>query len=139
MFSALLTAIGSSLLFLLLHIQNGSGFPKPLTAKEEREQLEKMANGDLNARAVLIERNLRLVSHICKKYYSKTNDNDDLISIGTIGLIKAVDSFDYSKGTRLSTSYRERRNIFCPLRQPKNRLPKCLSSKTCRGRNRHPF
>ena len=91
MFSALLTAIGSSLLFLLLHIQNGSGFPKPLTAKEEREQLEKMANGDLNARAVLIERNLRLVSH------------DDLISIGTIGLIKAVDSFDYSKGTRLST------------------------------------
>ena len=62
-----------------------------------------MANGDLNARAVLIERNLRLVSHICKKYYSKTNDNDDLISIGTIGLIKAVDSFDYSKGTRLST------------------------------------
>ena len=103
MFSAILTAIGSSLLFLLLHIQNGSGFPKPLTAKEEREQLEKMANGDLNARAVLIERNLRLVSHICKKYYSKTNDNDDLISIGTIGLIKAVDSFDYSKGTRLST------------------------------------
>ena len=62
-----------------------------------------MAQGDPDARAVLIERNLRLVSHICKKYYSKTNDNEDLISIGTIGLIKAVDSFDYTKGTRLST------------------------------------
>ena len=62
-----------------------------------------MAQVDPDARAVLIERNLRLVSHICKKYYSKTNDNEDLISIGTIGLIKAVDSFDYTKGTRLST------------------------------------
>ena len=62
-----------------------------------------MAQGDKNARAVLIERNLRLVSHIVKKYYSKTNDTDDLISIGTIGLIKAIDSFDYTKGTRLAT------------------------------------
>ena len=103
MFSALLTAIGSGLLVLLLHVQTSNGFPKPLSAKEELAQLEKMANGDLNARAVLIERNLRLVSHICKKYYSKAGDNDDLISIGTIGLIKAIDSFDYTKGTRLST------------------------------------
>lgn len=103
MFTAILTAIGANLLFFILHIQNGSGFPKPLSAKEELEYLEKMANGDKNARGVLIERNLRLVSHICKKYYSKTNDNDDLISIGTIGLIKAIDSFDYTKGTRLST------------------------------------
>ena len=62
-----------------------------------------MAQGDKNARATLIERNLRLVSHIVKKYYSKTNDNDDLISIGTIGLIKAIDSFDSSKGIRLAT------------------------------------
>lgn len=103
MLATLLSAIGANILFFVLHIQNGSGFPKPLSAKEELEYLEKMADGDKNARAVLIERNLRLVSHICKKYYSKTNDNDDLISIGTIGLIKAIDSFDYTKGTRLST------------------------------------
>lgn len=86
-----------------------SAYPKLLllsetaVGKEEREYLGRMAQGDPDARAVLIERNLRLVSHICKKYYSKTNDNEDLISIGTIGLIKAVDSFDYTKGTRLST------------------------------------
>ena len=65
--------------------------------------LEKMKNGDKNARATLIERNLRLVSHIVKKYYSKTNDTDDLISIGTIGLIKAIDSFNTEKGTKLAT------------------------------------
>lgn len=65
--------------------------------------LEKMRDGDANARGVLIERNLRLVSHIVKKYYSKTNDTDDLISIGTIGLIKAIDSFNAEKGTRLAT------------------------------------
>ena len=65
--------------------------------------LEKMKDGDANARGVLIERNLRLVSHIVKKYYSKTNDTDDLISIGTIGLIKAIDSFNAEKGTRLAT------------------------------------
>ncbi|MBR6392687.1 MAG: RNA polymerase sporulation sigma factor SigK [Eubacterium sp.] len=91
------------MLYFILHIQNPSSFPKPLSAKEERYYLEKMAQGDKNARGVLIERNLRLVSHIVKKYYSKTNDTDDLISIGTIGLIKAIDSFDYKKGTRLST------------------------------------
>ena len=103
MLSALFSFIGANLMFFILHIQNSSCFPKPLSAKEEREYLEKKAEGDPDARAVLIERNLRLVSHICKKYYSKTNDNEDLISIGTIGLIKAVDSFDYTKGTRLST------------------------------------
>ena len=65
--------------------------------------LERMKNGDKNARAILIERNLRLVSHIVKKYYSKTNDNEDLISIGTIGLIKAIDSFDSDKCVRLAT------------------------------------
>lgn len=62
-----------------------------------------MANGDRTARDILIERNLRLVSHIVKKYYSKTNDADELISIGTIGLIKGIDSFDYTKGTKLAT------------------------------------
>lgn len=103
MFTALLSALSANLLYFILHLQNGSSFPKPLSAKDEREYLEKMKNGDKNARAVLIERNLRLVSHIVKKYYAKTNDTDDLISIGTIGLIKAIDTFDYSKGTRLAT------------------------------------
>lgn len=103
MLSALLSALSANILYFILHIQNGSSFPKPLNSKEEYAYLEKMANGDKNARAVLIERNLRLVSHIVKKYYSKTNDTDDLISIGTIGLIKAIDTFDYTKGTRLAT------------------------------------
>ena len=103
MISAILSFIGANILLLILHIQNGSSFPKPLSAKEERKYLELAANGDLNARGVLIERNLRLVSHIVKKYYSKTKDTDELISIGTIGLIKSIDSFDYTKGTRLAT------------------------------------
>lgn len=103
MLSAFFSFIGANIMFFILHIQSSSCFPKPLSSKEEREYLSRMAQGDPDARAVLIERNLRLVSHICKKYYSKTNDNEDLISIGTIGLIKAVDSFDYTKGTRLST------------------------------------
>lgn len=103
MFSALLSAISANLIYFILHIQNNSSFPKPLSSKEEAQMLEKMRNGDKNARGVLIERNLRLVSHIVKKYYSKTNDTDDLISIGTIGLIKAIDSFNADKGTRLAT------------------------------------
>lgn len=103
MFSALLSAISANLIYFILHIQNTSSFPKPLSPKEEREMLDKMANGNKNARGILIERNLRLVSHIVKKYYSKTNDTDDLISIGTIGLIKAIDSFKGDKGTRLAT------------------------------------
>jgi len=103
MLSALLSAISANLIYFILHIQNTSSFPKPLSPKEEREMLERMANGDKNARGILIERNLRLVSHIVKKYYSKTNDTDDLISIGTIGLIKAIDSFKGDKGTRLAT------------------------------------
>lgn len=103
MFTAILSFLNAQVLYFILHIQNTSSFPKPLSSKDEKIQLEKMAQGDKNARATLIERNLRLVSHIVKKYYSKTNDNDDLISIGTIGLIKAIDSFDSSKGIRLAT------------------------------------
>lgn len=103
MFTAILSALSANLLYFILHLQNGSSFPKPLSAKEEREYLEQMAKGDKNARGILIERNLRLVSHIVKKYYAKTNETDDLISIGTIGLIKAIDTFDYTKGTRLAT------------------------------------
>lgn len=93
----------SSILYSL-RLSNGSGsFPKPLTAKEEQHYLELAAKGDLNARNVLIERNLRLVAHIMKKYYAQTADQEDLISIGTIGLIKGISTFDASKGARLAT------------------------------------
>ena len=85
-----------------LQLQTGS-FPKPLTAEEEKHYLALSAQGDLDARNILIERNLRLVAHIMKKYYAQTADQEDLISIGTIGLIKGIESFDASKGTRLAT------------------------------------
>ena len=85
-----------------LQLQSGS-FPKPLTAQEERYYLDLAAKGDLNARNILIERNLRLVAHIMKKYYAITSDQEDLISIGTIGLIKGISTFDASKGARLAT------------------------------------
>ena len=99
--SAALWLVLSSLLYSL-QLQTGS-FPRPLTAEEEREYLRRSAQGDLEARNVLIERNLRLVAHIMKKYYAQTSDQEDLISIGTIGLIKAVSTFDASKGARLAT------------------------------------
>ncbi len=85
-----------------LQLSTGS-FPRPLTAEEEKIYLERCARGDLEARNVLIERNLRLVAHIMKKYYAQTSDQEDLISIGTIGLIKGITTFDASKGARLAT------------------------------------
>ncbi len=91
----------SSLLYSL-QLQTGS-FPKPLTAQEEKHYLALAAQGDLAARDVLIQRNLRLVAHIMKKYYTQTADQEDLISIGTIGLIKGISTFDDSKGVRLAT------------------------------------
>lgn len=103
MFSAIISFLSANFLYFILHISNSSCFPKPLKKKEEEEALERLARGDKNARALLIERDLRLVSHIVKKYYSKTNDTEDLISIGTIGLIKAIDSFKPDKGIRLAT------------------------------------
>ncbi len=93
----------SNLLFVILHVTGSGSFPRPLTAKEEREYLERFQNGDMEARSMLIEHNLRLVAHIIKKYYSSQSDQDDLVSIGTIGLIKAVNTFDSSKGIRLSS------------------------------------
>ena len=99
--SAALWLVISSLLYSL-QLQTGS-FPQPLTAEQEREYLQRSAQGDLEARNILIERNLRLVAHIMKKYYAQTSDQEDLISIGTIGLIKAVSTFDVSKGARLAT------------------------------------
>ena len=89
-------------LMYALQLQTGS-FPQPLTAREERHYLELAAGGDLDARNVLIERNLRLVAHIMKKYYAQESDQEDLISIGTIGLIKGIETFDPSKGARLAT------------------------------------
>ena len=89
---------------LLYSLQLSTGsFPKPLTEEEERYYLALAAKGDLGARNVLIERNLRLVAHIMKKYYASTSDQEDLISIGTIGLIKGICTFDHSKGARLAT------------------------------------
>lgn len=85
-----------------LQLSTGS-FPKPLSPQEEQYYLERSAQGDMDARNILIERNLRLVAHIMKKYYAQTADQEDLISIGTIGLIKGIESFDPSKGARLAT------------------------------------
>lgn len=91
----------SSLLYSL-QLQTGS-FPRPLTEQEEQHYLLLASQGDLDARNVLIERNLRLVAHIMKKYYAQTADQEDLISVGTIGLIKGISTFDPSKGARLAT------------------------------------
>ena len=85
-----------------LQLQTGS-FPKPLSQQQEQHYLELAAQGDLQARNILIESNLRLVAHIMKKYYAQAADQEDLISIGTIGLIKGVTTFDPSKGARLAT------------------------------------
>ncbi len=93
----------SRLLFLSLRLDNKNAFPKPLTAQEERTLLELSAKGDRGARNKLIEHNLRLVAHIVKKYYATAADQDDLISVGVLGLIKAVSTFDATKNTRLAT------------------------------------
>ncbi|MDD7394317.1 MAG: RNA polymerase sporulation sigma factor SigK [Eubacteriales bacterium] len=91
------------LFLLILHIGQTGEFPPPLSEKEEHELLKKMAENDESARAELIEHNLRLVAHIVKKYYANADDQDDLISIGTIGLIKGVDSYKPEKKVRLAT------------------------------------
>lgn len=89
---------------LMYSLQLSSGsFPKPLTQKEEDHYLRLASQGDLEARNILIERNLRLVTHIMKKYYAQASDQEDLISIGTVGLIKGISTFDASKGARLAT------------------------------------
>ena len=92
-----------SAIFVVGYISNNNIFPEPLTAEEEKIYLEKYENGDEEARNILIERNLRLVAHVCKKYGTSNIEQDDLISIGTIGLIKGIKSFDSGKGVRLAT------------------------------------
>lgn len=111
MFTALCGSLGAitfleflkSAVFLTGYISTNNLFPEPLSSEEEKEYLELMKNGDGEARNILIERNLRLVAHICKKYSTAKTDQDDLISIGTIGLIKGINSFEASKGVRLAT------------------------------------
>ena len=102
MFSAGILLLLNTLCFPLRLGTTGS-FPRPLRAEEEREYLERFAQGDLEARNKLIEHNLRLVSHILKKYYVQASDQDDLISIGTIGLIKGISTFKPDKNVRLAT------------------------------------
>ncbi len=92
-----------SAVFVVGYIQGGNLFPEPLTAEEEKNCLEQMAQGDDEARNILIERNLRLVAHVAKKYSTAKVEQDDLISIGTVGLIKGINSFKVEKGARLST------------------------------------
>ena len=100
--NCLLDMIGNVTL-LTAYITGSGSFPQPLNEEEEKSYLTKLKDGDLLAKGVLVERNLRLVAHIVKKYSYPGKDVDDLISIGTVGLIKAIDSFDIDKGTRLAT------------------------------------
>lgn len=100
--SAFMLLVSSAFLMLRLGKNSGS-FPKPLGARDEKKYLDLWAQGDIDARNVLIEHNLRLVAHIVKKYYTQCAELDDLISIGTIGLIKGVSSYKPEKGVRLAT------------------------------------
>lgn len=95
--------LGQYVCFFILHVCGSGSFPKPLSEKQEREYLEQFANGNLDARNKLVEHNLRLVAHIIKKYYGVQSEQDDLVSIGTIGLIKAINTFNPNKNIRLSS------------------------------------
>lgn len=95
--------LAANIYYFALHVTNAGAFPPPLSAKREADLLEKSRQGDMDARNKLIEHNLRLVAHIVKKYYASSAEQDDLISIGTIGLIKAVSTFKPDKKIRLAT------------------------------------
>lgn len=99
--SALMMLLGGML--LMLRLSPSGSFPSPLSAEEEKKYLDRWLQGDIEARNILVEHNLRLVAHIIKKYYTQTNDVDDLISIGTIGLIKGINTYKPDKGVRLAT------------------------------------
>lgn len=99
----LLSEALSQIFFLLSYISSANSFQKPMSLEEEKATLLKMKNGDMKAREELIEKNMRLVAHITKKYQGTDIEQDDLVSIGTIGLIKAVNTFDSSKGIRIAT------------------------------------
>ncbi len=95
--------LGQYIFTFILHICGNGKFPKPLSEEKEKEYLLKSKNGDIKARNILVEHNLRLVAHIIKKYYAVNVDQDDLVSIGTIGLIKAINTFDIDKNIKLSS------------------------------------
>ena len=99
----LILEILSSVYYFALHVVTKGAFPAPLSVEKENELLIKSQNGDLDARNTLVEHNLRLVAHIVKKYYATGADQDDLISIGTVGLIKAVNTFRPDRNIRLAT------------------------------------
>ena len=103
MFMMLFQAILRNLMFFSLHVESLGVFPKPLSPDKELEYFKKFKQGDISAKHKLVEHNLRLVAHIIKKYYSQSKDQDELISIGTVGLIKAVSTFDYNKGSKFGT------------------------------------
>ncbi len=122
MIALLLTA--NTLLYTLRLTTPVGSFPKPLSAKEEQYYLARWAEGDLEARNILVERNLRLVAHILKKYYASSADQDDLISIGTIGLIKAISTLTGARGRGLplrGAMYSERNSHVFPLPAEKRR------------------
>lgn len=99
----ILNTILSNLLIFALHLDSAGMFPPPLKREKEKECLERMKKGDKKAKEMLVEHNLRLVAHIIKKYYSIESDTDELISVGSVGLIKAINTFDDTKGVRLAT------------------------------------
>ena len=103
MFTLIMQFVLKNLMFFALHLDRTNNFPKPLSKKDEQECISLIAQGDEKARAKLIEHNLRLVAYIVKKHYSESNEQEDLISIGTIGLIKAVETFSGDKNTNFST------------------------------------
>ena len=103
MLSTVMLLLKSSLIFSLHLAGNSGSFPRPLSTEEEQEYLRRFTEGDLEARNKLVEHNMRLVAHIIKKYYNPSVDQDDLISIGTVGLIKGVNTFKPGGGTQLST------------------------------------
>lgn len=103
MIGGMVLSLLGGLWLLTLHVSSSGSFPRPLTARQERECLERMKKGDRTARNELVEHNLRLVAHIVKKYYAASGEQDDLISIGTIGLIKAVETFSLEKNTKFAT------------------------------------
>ena len=103
MIEFLFDLISRGFLFFALHIPKNGSFPPALSSEDEKEFMRRYKNGDMQAKSIIIEHNLRLVAHIIKKYYSNSTEQDDLISIGTIGLIKAVNTFNESKGIKLAT------------------------------------
>ena len=143
MYLNLVLAALCNMLYFALHVSCSGTFPKPLSAKEERECLERIRAGDTTAKNTLIEHNLRLVAHIVKKYYAISGEQEDLISIGTIGLIKAASTFDYDKGTRFAT-YASKciENAILTQRRVPDQLPSlwaCSSAALCSASSRYSF